>query len=405
MTGGEIILNAKLFGGMLMIAGTCIGGGMLGLPIATASGGLLASGLLFIGCWMLMSFTALLTLEVNLCFPANSNIISMAKATLGKPAEILCWTIYLLFLYALVAAYIAGGQDVLLGLLGAIGINLPVWLAGVLFVGVFGSIVSLGTRHVDLFNRTMMIMKFGALFILMALVASHVHVETYMSGQAHYLLPVLTVIVTSFGFSIIVPSLRTYFNDDVRQLRIAILAGSFLPLLCYLAWEAVIFGAIPLQGEAGLARLMTADQPVTGLVQSISYYVSATAVVILTKGFTSICVLTAFVCVSLGLSDYLADGMRVTKQGYHHLLVMVVSFLPPLLTAIFYPRAFILFLGVAGLCCVLLQALMPAMMAWNVRYTQCIDTSYQVAGGKFALLLSMAVSLTVMAISTYYLVV
>ena len=97
-------MNSKLIGGILLIAGTCIGGGMLGLPIATAQSGLAVSSMMFVACWMLMTFTALLTLEVNLCFPKNSNVISMARATLGKPAEFLCWTLYLFFLYSLVAA-------------------------------------------------------------------------------------------------------------------------------------------------------------------------------------------------------------------------------------------------------------------------------------------------------------
>lgn len=397
-------MKSKLFGGILMIAGTCIGGGMLGLPIATAQGGLTASLLLFVGCWMLMAFTALLTLEVNLCFPKNSNVISMARATLGKPAEFLCWTVYLFFLYALVAAYIAGGQDILRGLLQSLHLELPVWLAGALFVGVFGSVVALGTKHVDMFNRILMIIKFGSLFTLMVLIASHVQPENFITGHAKYLLPALTVVVTSFGFSIIVPSLRVYFHDDVRHLRIAILAGSFLPLLCYLAWVAAIFGAIPFAGELGLERLMASDQPVTGLVQSISHYMPAAIVILLTKVFTSICVLTAFVCVSLSLSDYLADGMRVDKNGFGTVGVMLATFIPPLFIAVFYPRAFIMFLSVAGLCCVVLQALMPAMMAWNVRYTQQKQMMYQVAGGKFALLLSMIASLVVIIISGYYLV-
>ena len=166
-------MNTKLFGGILLIAGTCIGGGMLGLPIATAQGGIFNASLLFIACWILMSFTALLTLEVNLCFPKNSNIISMARATLGGPAEILCWTVYLFFLYALVAAYIAGGQDVLRGLLQSVGIEWSPALAGTLFVTLFGMIVMLGTKHVDMFNRIMMIVKFGSLFVLMTLVAQH----------------------------------------------------------------------------------------------------------------------------------------------------------------------------------------------------------------------------------------
>ncbi len=351
-----------------------------------------------------MAFTALLTLEVNLCFPDKSNVISMARATLGKPAEILCWTVYLFFLYALVAAYIAGGQDILRGLLAACGVEIPVWLAGAIFVGVFGAIVALGTRHVDLFNRVMMILKFGSLFLLMALVVNHVHLENYATGHAQYLLPALTVVVTSFGFSIIVPSLRTYFNDDVRQLRTAILVGSFLPLLCYLGWEAVIFGAIPLNGEHGLARLMQSDQPVTALVQSIGYYVPAQTVILITKLFTSICVLTAFVCVSLSLSDYLADGMRVSKQGAQQLLVMLATFIPPLFIAVFYPRAFIMFLSVAGLCCVLLQALMPAMMAWSIRYSQRLPQRYQVWGGKFSLLVAMLVSCLIIIVSLYYIV-
>ena len=397
-------MSSKLFGGILLIAGTCIGGGMLGLPIATAQGGIWMSSLLFIGCWMLMAFTALLTLEVNLCFPKHSNIISMAKATLGKPAEVLCWTVYLFFLYALVAAYIAGGQDIMRGLLEAAGIDLPIWLAGVLFIIVFGSIVTFGTRPVDMFNRCMMIIKFGSLFILMTLVASHVHINNFLPGSVQHLLPALTVVVTSFGFSIIVPSLRAYFHDDIHQLRIAILVGSFLPLLCYLAWEAVISGAIPLTGDMGLARLMQSDQPVTSLMQSISYYVPMEIAIILIKLFSSICVLTAFVCVSLSLSDYLADGLRISKQGFSKMIIMLATFLPPLLIAIFYPRAFILFLGVAGLCCVLLQALMPAMMAWNVRYTQQKTLVYQVAGGKAALILSMLVSVIIIVISGYYLI-
>jgi tyrosine-specific transport protein len=271
------------------------------------------------------------------------------------------------------------------------------------FVLVFGAIVTLGTKHVDLFNRLMMFVKFGSLFVLMTLIANHVHIQNYSSGQAHYLLPALTVVVTSFGFSIIVPSMRAYFHNDIKQVRMAILVGSFIPLLCYLAWEAVIVGAIPLEGDTGLARLMQSAEPVTSLVQSISFYIPADVVVILTKLFTSICILTAFVCVSLGLADYLADGFSVEKQGLNNIIVSLFTFIPPLIIAVFYPRAFILFLSIAGLCCVLLQALMPAMMAWRVRYHQKREMTYQVIGGKPALLLAMMASTVIMAVSGYYL--
>src|SRR5579863_4183924 len=111
----------KTIGGILLVAGTTIGGGMLSLPITTAKSGFVYSTFLFIVCWALMTFTAFLTLEVNLCFPKNSHIVSMAKQTLGKPGEWIAWSAYLLLLYAVVSAYIAGGQDVFHGLLQSLG--------------------------------------------------------------------------------------------------------------------------------------------------------------------------------------------------------------------------------------------------------------------------------------------
>lgn len=397
-------MKSKMLGGILLIAGTCIGGGMLGLPIATAPGGIIHSSLLFIVCWILMTFTALLTLEVNLCFPKNSNVISMAKATLGKPGAILCWTVYLFFLYALVSAYIAGGQDVLHGLLNNFGLNIPVWLCGILFVALFGTVVIAGIKHVDIFNRLLMIVKLGSVLLLMILISMHIDPVNYDTGNIKLLLPALTVAITSFGFSIIVPSLRNYFDEDIKKLRLAILLGSFIPLLCYIAWDAVIFGLVPLNGEFGLERLMQANQPVTSLLQSITYYIPTDKIAILSKAFTSICVLTAFACVSLGLSDYLADGFKVTHKDKRKWLITLATFLPPLLIVIFYPKAFILLLSLAGLFCVMLQALMPAMMAWHCRYIKNIPMEYQVIGGKPALILAIVISLLVIGMSGYQMV-
>lgn len=397
-------MKPKMLGGVLLIAGTCIGGGMLGLPIATAQGGIFNTSILFIICWVLMTFTALLTLEVNLCFPKNSNVISMAKATLGPLGAIVCWTIYLFFLYALVSAYIAGGQDVLHGLFKAAGTQIPIWLCGIIFVFLFGIIVMAGIKHVDLFNRLLMLIKLGSVLLLMILIAMHIDPINYNTGKATLLLPALTVAITSFGFSIIVPSLRNYFDGNIKKLRLAILVGSFIPLLCYIAWIAVIFGAIPLSGTFGLERLMDANQPVTGLLESITYYIPTDKIALLARAFTSICVLTAFACVSLGLSDYLADGFKVNNEGKGKWLITLATFLPPLLIVIFYPKAFIILLSIAGLLCVMLQALMPAMMAWHCRYVKNIPMEYKVMGGKPALLIAILTSIIVIAISGYQLV-
>lgn len=388
----DIQMKSKMLGGILLIAGTCIGGGMLSLPIATAKGGLFGALLLFIVCWALMTFTALLTLEVNLYFPAQSNVISMTKATLGRFGEIISWTIYLLFLYALVSAYVAGGQDLLSNFLSYCGLHLPLWVSALIFVVIFGSVVMAGIEIVDVFNRLLVIFKLGTIFLLMSFIAFNIDTSYYANGHASLILPATTVAITSFGFSIIVPSLRSYFNDDIKKLKIAIIVGSLLALLCYVTWVAVIFGLIPITGAFGLERLMNETQPISGLINSINYYLPIKKVNILANTFSSICVLTAFACVSLGLADYLADGFKVDKDRRGKLLITLSTFLPPLLIVIFYPKAFMLFLSLAGLCCVFLQSLLPAIMAWNCRYSQKLPGTYQVYGGKITLMLAMLTS-------------
>ena len=50
----------KMIGGVLIVAGTSIGGGMLGLPIVTAPGGIVYATILLLLSWALMTFAAFL---------------------------------------------------------------------------------------------------------------------------------------------------------------------------------------------------------------------------------------------------------------------------------------------------------------------------------------------------------
>ena len=59
-------------------------GGMLALPIATYSVGYGVTAMIFLLCWFIPTYTALLLLEVNLARKLDSNFSSMAQQTLGS---------------------------------------------------------------------------------------------------------------------------------------------------------------------------------------------------------------------------------------------------------------------------------------------------------------------------------
>lgn len=104
-----MIMKHRLVGAMLLVAGTCIGAGMLALPVVSSPAGLYyAVGLLLV-CWVFMTLSAFLILEVNLSLQGEPSYISMAYATLGRWGGFTTWISVLGLLYALLAAYLAGG--------------------------------------------------------------------------------------------------------------------------------------------------------------------------------------------------------------------------------------------------------------------------------------------------------
>lgn len=382
-------MDNKLIGGILVIIGTSIGGAMLALPVSTAPGGFFGSTILLFLCWALMTFSALLILEVNLWLPPEANIVSMAKATLGISGETIAWFSELLLLYALVAAYIASGSDVLTSLISLIGFKIPPWFSSILFTVIMGTIVYQGIRSVDYVNRGLMFVKLLAYAILVIAIFPHVNLPRLLEGEPLALKTAVTVAITSYGFATIVPSLRAYFNSDAKKLRIAIIIGSLVPLVCYIFWEMTILGTLPRTGENGLFAMLSSGHSTSDLTRSLSITLNKESITNFSRLFTSICVATSFLGVSLGLSDFLADGFKLIKEGKEKALIYLITFSPPLVVVLFYPTAFIAALNYAGIFCVVLLAFLPALMAWYGRYRCNFKGTYQVAGGKPALIIAM----------------
>jgi tyrosine-specific transport protein len=393
----ELCMRSRFVGGILLIVGTSIGGGMLALPVANAATGFWQSSLFLVLCWLLMTLGALFVLEVNLYLPSGNNMVSMASATLGKFGLLATWLSYLFLLYTLLSAYISGGADVLGGLLQHIHIFARPWQLTALFTLTFGLVVYGGIHHVDLLNRGLMFVKLGVYFILAILISPYIRLDNLQGGHTQYIVGSIMILITSFGFAIIVPNLREYFNDDIKTLKRVVLIGSLIPLLCYLIWDAVIMGSLPSYGEHGLISLMQDEHTNSSLATMLSNTVNNNIVISLFNLFTSICMLTAFLGVSLCLISFLSDGFNMSRQGKQGLGLFLLTFLPPALIVIYYPGAYIHALSYAGYFCIILLLLLPALMSYFGR--KHFTPVFIVPGGKTCQLLVIACSLILLLVA------
>lgn len=380
-------LDTKLLGGILLIVGTAIGGGMLALPIATAEAGFTNSLILLFLCWFIMTVSAFLVLEVNLWLPANTNIISMSRILLGRWGESIAWISYLLLFYSVLAAYMAGGGDFLSGLLLNLGVKIPSWASILLFIAILSYIVYQGIHYVDYVNRGLMFSKLSIYVLLILFIIPSVSDTKLKDGNILYLTSGATVMITSFTFANIIPSLRTYFKDDIPKLRKAILIGSLIPLFCYLFWNLCIMGVLPREGNYGLINMLHSKHSTSEFVMQLSNRLNNPLITFMARIFTSICLATSFLASGLSLSDFLADGLRTTKRGKGGLIVYLATFLPPLTVVLFYPGAFIGALSYAGIYCAILFILLPSLMVWRGRYGKNpLAKGFRVKGGRPLLL-------------------
>ncbi|MCB1116889.1 MAG: tyrosine transporter, partial [Chlamydiia bacterium] len=239
-------------GGIFLVAGTTIGAGMLALPVMTSFIGFGPSLCIFLLCWLVMLATAYFFLDVNLAVEGEPNLISMAQKTLGGWGKGISWLFYLLLLYSLTAAYISASAPLFSSAVKTLtGYLLPSYLAPFCLPVVFGFFVYLGTLGVDMINRLLMIGLCVSYVILVGFLPEHIEGNLLTHVDWNPMLIAFPVVITSFGYHIIIPSLTTYMNHDVKHLRWTLLIGSLLPLVIYILWQVLILGIVPIGGTNG----------------------------------------------------------------------------------------------------------------------------------------------------------
>ena len=358
-----MFLFSKNLGSAVIIAGTSIGAGMLAIPATMAPCGFWISCLLLIAIWFLMLVTGLLLAEVNISMENGSNFSRMAYITLGKPGYFITWFGYLFLLYSLTAAYTVGGGNLIEHILSMISIYLPFWLNSLIFIIIMGVLVFSGTRTVDHANKIFLLLKFIAFFGFFLMVLPNIELN-YLNSKVqnpHCVWFSLPILITSFGFHHVIPSLRTYVQSNANALKQAIIIGSIIPLIVYILWVLATLGSVSLNSFQDI--ILSGD-----IAKGIALNYKKSFIKNFVYGFESIAVTTSFLGVTLGLFDFNRDTYGLRKKSFiNKIIISVITFFPPLLFAMYYPNGFKVALGYASIFVAILLIAMPAAMAWVVR--------------------------------------
>lgn len=387
-------MNSNIFGSMLIIAGTTIGAGMLALPLASAGLGFPTAITIMILIWALMSYTALLMIEVHQHAPTDATLHSLALKLLGRKGQIVASGAMIFLFYALCAAYIAGGGEQLSSrLIDDMGFNVPAQTGAIIFTLLIGSIVCIGTHSVDLINRGLFILKLIALVLMLGFMFPHVQTVHLleMPMEQGLIIAALPVIFTSFGFHGSIPSIVKYLGKDTKVLRKVMLVGSSLPLIVYILWQIASQGTLSQQS-------LLASGSLKGFIDNLGFMLDNPYIAKTVSTFADLALATSFLGVSLGLFDFVSDFLHQKSKGIgSRINSAVVTFIPPLGFALFYPQGFIMALGYAAIALVILAIFLPVAMVISQRKQLNAESGYQVAGGNIALILATTAGVVIIS--------
>lgn len=394
----------RLLGGVLLISGTSIGAGLIALPVETGTYGFLPSALILFICWLATLFAALYMLEANLWCKDDSNLISMAEETLGPVGRGVAWLSYLLLLYALMAAYLSGMNSLLVTSFHQLfDVQLSSLSASSILITLFGLVLYFGTKPLDYLNRIFILGFIVTFFALIFTLSSELKPQLLKQTKFHSSWLVLPVIVTTFGYQIIIPSVRRYLDSDVKDLVKVIIIGSTIPLAVYLIWELITLGVIPPHGTHGLDKILSTGQPAIGLTISLEGLLHAPWIGTIAKFLSFFVIATSFIGVSLSLFDFLCDGFHVHKKSkLSKLPITIGTFIPPLFFTLYYPGAFIVALGYAGILVAVLLIIMPVSMVISGRYFRNEPKVFTTPGGLFSITLLLAFALSIVVIELFF---
>lgn len=363
---------------VFLVAGTCIGGGMLALPVAAGVGGHLPSLVWLVVCWLLMTASSLLLLEANLWMGHEVHYISMSKRLLGPIGQAVSWLLFLYVSYASLVSYAAGGGRLLQAQLG----NFLSIEGSIILVAIsLTLVIYLGTKFVGRINTLFFVGLLISYALLVGMGLEQIKPDLLnRSGSWFTSTFAIPLLLTSFSHQTMVPSLTPYLKRNGNLLRKAIVFGTFISFIVYALWLTIVLGIVPNEGPNSLVEAYVQGIPST---QFLAEHVQGKILGPVVHFFSFFAIVTSFLGIALGLFDFLSDGLKIpeTKSGKVALGLMIL--IPVLFFATYYERAFLVAMETTGgVGDSILNGIIPALMVWVGRYHLGFKSDWSLPGGR-----------------------
>lgn len=393
----------SVLGSTALVAGTTVGAGILALPAVTLPSGVVPSTVLLIAVWIYALVSALLIAEASLNAMrlqgrASVGFLAMVEKTLGFVGSRIAGGAYLFLHYALLVAYITQGGEILVSVFAkqwGIHNAIPTWVGTTIFTLLFGGIMYLGKeKFVEKLNNVFVAIVIASFLGLLLLGVGQVKVVQLSFQNWSAVGSAVSVICVALFYHNVVPVVVTQLEGDSCKIRQSIIIGSAIPLIMFLAWNAVILGSVTPDMVRGTVNSATVFDP----LQVLRDGGAGEWLAVLVSIFSEFAIATSFIGFVYGLLDFFKDISIIASAKFSSRLPLYsMVFLPTVSLGIVNPNIFLTALDYVGTFSVsVLGGIIPALMTWRQRQDLNNLSQPLVPGGKVTLIVMIVIALAIL---------
>ncbi|MDN3507890.1 MAG: aromatic amino acid transport family protein [Simkaniaceae bacterium] len=396
----------RKIGTVFLVAGTCIGSGIIALPIVLAKLGLIPSIMLMLITWFVMYYTSLVNLELNLQAGKGIPLGALGRVFSGRTAEFIGVASLKLLSYALLAVFIYGGSSIIQEfLVSRTGIHTSFEMIATLFAVGAVLVILLPLKFIDYINRIL----FFALLIVVAVLLIGLAISIKWSNLPWFAdkyndlptwIAIIPVVFTSFGFQVIFHTLTNYCHKKAPLLKHAFFWGSLIPAILYIIWTSSILSVLHQKNPIFYQKMVHENTEVGELINALSTIAKSEYLQLLIWSISLIAIVTSIIGVGIGLLDSLRGMLSdaIPTKRMRNTIASIIAITPAYLAVVYVPNAFISILGFAGMILAVIAVLLPVYLFYKLKTK---DYHFAELKQKWLIKLSTLAALIVIACEIY----
>ena len=373
-----------------LVAGTAVGAGMIALPMVLCKIGLLGTLALILSVWGFMYVSSLIGVEINLRARQGLPLGALGKFYDSPVASIIGTMSVILLIYALLSAYLHGGASVIQSaIISYFNDNISLRYIVILYALGLGSLLMAPVRPVLQANRVL----FTGLLIFFGLLVFGLLGKIKMTPlpwlSDHVTNPLswsqaITLLSASFGFQVVLHTLTNFCQQDPKLIKQSIFWGSLIPVVVYIVWTFSTLTILYQEAPEAYAQLQRGQLEAGQFIQTLAQTATWPVVQILASLISLLAIIKSSIGVGLGLlqtwQEQINRRYQLSKTTFQ-LLTVLLTLIPPLLTALLVPQLFLKALSFAGVINIVIAIFLPVWLI-NRAKAQVLPTFYSVANNK-----------------------